>query len=188
MKKGQILSNGFCTRVENWLESHTGNYLEIGAYDGVFVSTLAEKFPDKHFYVIDPFVADGHTGQPQGDDLNIQYENFIHNTSKLPNVTLFKQTTKECLDNLIYKQMDNVSCVLIDGSHHYEDVLVDFKFTDQLELEKESLLVVDDLHISDVGQAIQIALGLAKEDSKLHANHIPETDVEKNYQYFILTK
>ena len=84
--------------------------------------------------------------------------------------------------------MDNVSCVLIDGSHHYEDVLVDFKFTDQLELEKESLLVVDDLHISDVGQAIQIALGLAKEDSKLHANHIAETDVEKNYQYFILTK
>ena len=58
-------------------------YLEIGSYDGEGIAMLSNKFPDKTFYSIDPFIEDGHTsgnGVGKGDLFTAIREVFYNNT------------------------------------------------------------------------------------------------------------
>ena len=154
MKHGKILSTAYCGKVLDWLENTNGSYLEIGVYNGVFLSFVAELFPQHNVFGIDPFIGDGHTGQPQGSKLSDQFENAHKNIEEFPNAKIRVSTTKECLDNHYYKELEEVSCVLVDGSHHYDDILIDFEFILQIRNKKNMLVLFDDLHIKDVVDAI----------------------------------
>jgi hypothetical protein len=154
MKHGKILSTAYCGKVLDWLENTNGSYLEIGVYNGVFLSQVAETFPQYNVFGIDPFIGDGHTGEPQGSKLSDQLLNARKNIEEFTNVKLWELTTKECLDNHYYRELSEVSCVLVDGSHHYDDILIDFKFILQIRNSKNMLVLFDDLHIKDVVDAI----------------------------------
>ena len=154
MKHGKILSTAYCGKVLDWLENTKGSYLEIGVYNGVFLSFVAELFPQFSVFGIDPFIGDGHTGQPQGSKLSDQFENARKNIEEFPNAKIWVSTTKECLDNHYYKELGEVSCILVDGSHHYDDILIDFEFILRIQNSKNMLVLFDDLHIKDVADAI----------------------------------
>ena len=154
-KKGKILSQGYTTHIKDWLTKNPGNYLEIGSYNGVFISELAENYPNFQLFSIDPFIADGYTGQEIGEELHKQYENFLYNTQPFSNIKLFKSTTLNCLENKIYLDFKDISCILIDGSHLYEDVKIDFEFIQKIERKKDILIVLDDLTILGVKKATE---------------------------------
>ena len=154
MKHGKILSTAYCGKVLDWLENTKGSYLEIGVYNGVFLSQVAETFPQHNVFGIDPFIGDGYTGEPQGSKLSDQFENARKNIEGLPNAKVWTSTTKECLDNHYYKELSEVSCILVDGSHHYDDILIDFEFILRIQNNRNMLVLFDDLHIKDVIDAI----------------------------------
>lgn len=146
--------------VTSQLDSFPGNYLEIGVFNGDGFSSIANKFPNKTCYAIDPFIEDGHTehtsGLVRGDSLSKQKENFIANTQSLKNIVHFQVTSVDFynqLDSLQIEQMD-ISIILIDGSHHYNDVINDCKLSVKLLSNRKSgLIIFDDLHVEGVRQA-----------------------------------
>lgn len=164
-KQGKILSNSFTSDVKNWLKSNPGNYLEIGSYDGIFISQLGEEYPNLYFFSIDPFISDGYTGQEIGTLLSEQHSNFLFNTNSLSNIKLYNFTTQECLKNKVYLDIEDISCILIDGSHIYEDVKIDFEFIQKIKRNRDILVIIDDLHIKDVVKACNEFLETLDEDS-----------------------
>lgn len=154
MKHGKILSTAYCGKVLDWLDSTRGSYLEIGVYNGVFLSQVAETFPQYNVFGIDPFIGDGYTGEPQGSKLSDQLLNARKNIEEFSNAKIWELTTKECLDNHYYRELNEVSCVLVDGSHHYDDILIDFEFILKIRNNRNMLVLFDDLHIKDVVDAI----------------------------------
>jgi hypothetical protein len=109
----------------------TGNHLEIGIFDGEGISNLAEKYPNKFFYAVDPFLEDGNTSHisnvHQGEPLTDIQERAEKNISKCPNIKLYIKTSVEFFKGLTKEDITklNISTVSIDGSHHYEDVVED---------------------------------------------------------------
>lgn len=154
VKNGTILTQGYCDLVFEWLQEHTGSYLEIGSYCGVFLYNLNIFFPKIKKYSIDPFIADGYTGEEKGTYLKTVYRSFLKNTKKIKNHTHWKQTTETLLKNETYKKIKNLTCVLIDGSHHYNDVLIDLNFV-KLATKKKTLIIMDDYNIPGVEKAIE---------------------------------
>lgn len=61
-------------------------YLEIGTFDGVTLSILADKFPDKEFHAIDAFIKGENTASGC-----LQY--FIENNHDMDNVFVYPQTS-----------------------------------------------------------------------------------------------
>jgi hypothetical protein len=153
-KIGFKLGDSFNAPILSWLADHPGDYLEIGCYWGVFFSEVAEANPQHMAYAIDPHIADGHTGQERGFDLSHIKKEFLHNISGSNNVVFWNSTTKRCYEEERYEQIENISCVLVDGSHHYEDIKVDIDFIANIKRNQEVLVYFDDLHISDVVQGI----------------------------------
>jgi predicted O-methyltransferase YrrM len=91
-------------------------YLEIGTFDGVILSCLAQLYPSKEFHAIDIFKA--------GEATNsgcLKY--FIDNNSRFDNVYLYIGTSVEVKDQL-EGQFD---LILIDGNHSYEWVKIDIQ-------------------------------------------------------------
>src|SRR5216117_1597810 len=82
------------------LDSLPGNYLEIGVFEGFMLRELALRFPNKMFFGVDPFIEDGYTightasTQSKGDLMPEQEQATERNISELPNVKLFKQTSR----------------------------------------------------------------------------------------------
>lgn len=141
--------------IRSYLEDNGGDYLEIGCYNGVLISKLAIKFPDKQMFAIDPFIADGWTGEERGSHLNEVERIFLQNITGLDNIKHFKGTTKQFCDEGKFDHLQNVVCVFIDGSHHYEDIIVDVDLLDRIINNHVKQVVFDDLHIRDVNKAIQ---------------------------------
>ena len=137
----------------------SGNYLEIGVYNGVSIRTLALTYPDKLIIGVDPFIEDGCTTHNSGvafnQALNTQKSNTIANIADIKNIKLFEMPSTEFLSNHSesFEEL-NVSAVFVDGSHHYHDVVNDYKLAMDLLGKKEGLVCFDDLHVSDVSRAV----------------------------------
>lgn len=134
-----------------------GNYLEIGVFEGVMLRELASKFPDKMFYGIDPFIEDGYTtdhngGVPKGGVTHEQKRLAHENCDGVFNIQLLEQTSRsfflERHDGDLLKM--NVSSVLIDGDHSYEearnDIVNSMRFNPKV-------IFIDDLGLPDVKRA-----------------------------------
>ena len=134
------------------------NYLEIGCFDGVNLRILAEKFPNKLIYGIDPFISDGHAGSKNiGEKLNPQKDNLINNIKNLNNIIFAEATSLDFYrSNPDYKKM-NVSLVFIDGSHHIQDIVIDIRIALKCILNNslsKGEILFHDLHIEDVLDAM----------------------------------
>ena len=141
-----------------------GDYLEIGCYYGVFISELARKHPNIKLFGIEPFVTEAYdVKEDQKESLQQEVKEFFkYNTSGLNNIIHWEKKTEECLKKEYINQLTNVGCILIDGSHHYSDILVDIKFIKKINNIRNILIVFDDIHIGDVYNAV----GVFKEEFK----------------------
>lgn len=155
----------FCEPAHHFFRNHSigspCNILEIGVFNGDSIANLADVFPNKTIYGIDPFIEDGyttdHTGVGKNSFMNAQYANTLENIKNYPNAILFNTTSEDFYNQLTKKQINkmNVSWVLIDGSHHYTDVAIDVKLAIDLIGDKPGGIVFDDVNLSGVGKAYQ---------------------------------
>lgn len=135
------------------------NYLEIGCYDGCNLRSLATQFSDRKIYGIDPFIDDGNLGGTgRGNELHEQRENTYLNIKGLQNVSLFECTSREFNEtNPNYEEM-NISCVFVDGSHHYEDIVHDVAIAINCIKNNKSqkgTVVFHDVNIHDVQRGME---------------------------------
>jgi hypothetical protein len=152
----------FCQPGFDFFNQHIGahgNYLEIGVFNGNSIAGLARNHPTKTIFGIDPFLEDGcttaHTQVEQDEFMPVQYANTQHNILGLDNITLFQVTSQEFAEMLTDEMAAdmNINWVLIDGSHHYEDVINDVHLAMRLIGTKPGAVVFDDCNLSGVGQA-----------------------------------
>jgi predicted O-methyltransferase YrrM len=143
------------------LATSTHNYLEIGVFNGDSIGNLARAFPNIHIYGIDPFVEDGctthTTGVAEHESMPTQRENTYKNIAGLANVDLFEMFSHDFADTVtdsVAEALD-VAYVLIDGSHHYADVIVDVHLAMRLIGDKPGAIVFDDVNLPGVAQAYQ---------------------------------
>ena len=139
------------TFIRSVLGNFQGNYLEIGVFNGELISELGQQFSGRKIIGIDPFIEDGNTvtitNIPKGERINVQRQNTLTAISDKPNVTLFEMTSKEFLEQLTQDQINDfdINIVLIDGSHWYDDVVVDFELARRLINSKPGIIIVDDI-------------------------------------------
>ena len=153
---GYILTLAAKQIVNDWLVENKGNYLEIGSYYGVMISELAEAFPDRIMYCIDPFISDGFTGQEKGTELSDVEKAFIENTKSHKNIKLNRMTTKQVLEKKLDNLIKDVTVVYVDGSHHFDDILIDIDLVDLIHKKTSNrfMVIFDDLHIQDVRRGV----------------------------------
>ena len=161
------------------------NYLEIGVFNGDSIASLARNNPNLTIYGVDPFLEDGYTTHTTGvnrhEFMPEQQRNTLANTEGLTNVTLF-QMTSEAFAATITDELAadmNVAWVLIDGSHHYADVVIDVDLALRLIGDRPGGIVFDDLNLDDVDRARKYCLsragdrmGPAEDLSGQHPGHI----------------
>lgn len=184
VRKGQQLTNIFNDTIRDWLKLNGGDYLEIGSYYGVFMSELAEEFPNSIFYSIEPFVTNAYATEDKEKLQKEVKEYFIHNTESFKNITHWELTTKECLEKEYNKFLYDVSCVLVDGSHHYENICIDINFINNICTDREIMVIFDDLHVEDVLLAIKHFELIFNKRLKRKITY--ETVEEGNFIYFII--
>jgi hypothetical protein len=153
-----VLSGGMYTFIHDSLPELSGDYFEIGVFNGAGFAEVARKNPDKICYAVDPFIEDGHTVNASqvstGDKMLTQKQNFETNTAGLINVVLHETTSKEFLATLTEDNMPkNIGMIVIDGDHHYEHVVIDFELAMKLIGNRRGTIVVDDTDVSGVMQA-----------------------------------
>jgi Methyltransferase domain len=159
--KNQMMATDAYYVLSKVLKSTDKNYLEIGSFNGVLVSKLAEEFPSKKFYCVDPFIEDGstirETGVSKGKIIFDVLNAFEHNTQRWKNITLFRETSKEFSTNcqpLIH--FFNVGTIFIDGDHRYDHVINDIYLAlDLLRGNGNTNLYLDDYHTLDVSDAVK---------------------------------
>lgn len=149
-----------CTSAFNFMKdkllSVKGNYCEIGIFEGDSLSQLAKMYPEKRFYGIDPFIEDGHTSHitsvARGQTMNQQKQRTIQNIDGLQNLLIFQMTSSQFSKNINEETIAalNIDWVLVDGSHHYDDVCVDIILAMYLIGDKPGGIIFDDLHQLDV--------------------------------------
>jgi len=153
---GGALCDSFHAPIRNFLTNNPGSYLEIGVYHAFFLAEIASQFPERIFYGVDPFIGDGHTKEPRGTFMEEVEQIATHNVGQVNNVTLFKEKTADFLKRKeLNSILKTVSCVLIDGSHHYEDITYDIGLVLQINSEYEKAVFFDDVHVPDVQRSIQ---------------------------------
>jgi predicted O-methyltransferase YrrM len=151
MSTEQLLSAHVYTAAEQFLGKLPGNYLEIGVFNGVCTAQLGRNFESKIIYAIDPFIEDGYTlgasHVAQGQSMPNQRDACHKNIDGLENVVLFEMTSKEFADILTDEMISDmdISWVTIDGSHHYDDVTVDYKLAMRLIGSRQGVIVFDDM-------------------------------------------
>jgi len=137
------------------------NYLEIGVFNGDSIAALAQGYPNKIIYGIDPFVEDGCTTHTthvqQGQPMPTQRANTYQNIQGLNNVVMHEMTTKQFAQQLTDSDIERmqVAWVLIDGSHHLDDVMIDVDLAVRLIGPRVGGIVFDDLNMPDVDCARQ---------------------------------
>lgn len=102
--------------LSKYVDSTTGDYLEIGSMCGIIAMSFAQKHPARQFVCVDNF-SEGH-GTIAGDKRAFLENLRQHNVN---NVTLIEQDSLQALPKL--SQM--FSIVFIDGNHAYDYVLAD---------------------------------------------------------------
>lgn len=143
-------------KINEAASNFAGNYLEIGAFNGIGAASVAKKFPNKIIYVIDPFIEDGNTQWISGITPYQKMEkikmDYLHNTNGINNIKHFENTTEEMSNKLSDKEISdmNVSMVLIDGNHHTEFVTIDYDFAMKVIGDKSGFIVFDDMHNPEV--------------------------------------
>lgn len=147
-------------KIKQFLNANDGNYLEIGVYYGDTFFEIVKGHPNKQLYGIDPYIADGWTGQHKGVVLNEAEQRCDEQIKKYTNAVIFKKTSKAFNQSLTPEmiEMMNVSVVFIDGAHWYEDVMIDCELALKLIGNKKGFIIFDDLHISGVRGAISDSL------------------------------
>ena len=151
------------------LKMSSYDYLEIGVFNGDSVAGLARQFPSKIIYGIDPFIEDGYTTHTsnveRGSIMSTQKQTAHNNTKDLSNVVLFETCSIDFATMLTDEMVVdmNVGWVLIDGSHHYNDVVVDMHLAMRLIGERAGGIVFDDVNVPEVGQAYQEWLEIYKD-------------------------
>lgn len=164
-----ILSAHVYKAVLTSLTEYSGNYFEIGVFNGSGTAILGREYINKIIYAIDPFIEDGHTLDVSnvacGDKMLTQKESCLANIKGLDNILLFETTSKEFSDILTSEMIDdmNISWVTIDGSHHYEDVTIDYELAINLINGKPGIIVFDDLAHKGVRQAYDEFVGKYKD-------------------------
>ena len=135
------------------------NYLEIGIFNGDSIGLMGEHYPGKIIFAIDPFLEDGYTSHTsavtRGEYMPTQKENTLANIKGKDNICLFETTSKdfaEMLTDQMIVDMD-VAWVLIDGSHYYEDVVIDYELAMRLIGDKPGGIVFDDAQLPEVNKA-----------------------------------
>lgn len=144
------------------LSNYPGNYLEIGVFNGDGFVKIASEYPNKKCYAIDPFLEDGYTSAltkaERGASINSQRTNFTNAIKNLNNVVHYdmsSSTFANVLNEPLINEM-NISFVLIDGSHHYADVVNDYNLAMRLfQHNKQGLIIFDDLAVDEVNQAFE---------------------------------
>lgn len=119
-------------------------FLEIGSFDGVVVSVLAEKHPNAKYYALDAF-KEGH-GTDSGN-----LDSFIHNTKDLSNIILLKGLSFDILPVLRDRVFD---IIFVDGDHAYESVKSDVGMCYRLLKPGGVMAMHDYFNIADTKRAI----------------------------------
>jgi Putative methyltransferase len=140
------------------------SHLEIGCFDGTGIKSLAENFPNKSFICIDPFIEDGNTVEHSNYNINDKMQNIknicLENFKNLNNIELYELTTQDFINKLLkkeldYKKLENIKTINIDGSHHFDDIIVDIDLSIYLLKGKIGCIHFDDcFNIHDVTKAI----------------------------------
>lgn len=158
------------------IPKYMGNYLEIGVYEGDMLKDFAEKWPEKMFYGIDPFISDpdtiGHHGVPVGQPLIEQRHHAYANIKGFTNIIFFETTSELFLEDTPkgYLSLMDVSVVYVDGSHSYDDTTTDLKLAGKCI--RNGLIYVDDCDLP----AVVLAM---REFMELNQNRIVEHDGHK---------
>lgn len=183
VRKGEQLTNSFCNTIRNWLRINTGEYLEIGSYNGYFISELAEEFPKTPMYSIEPFITDAYAVEDKEKLKKEIKENYKYNTNCFQNIIHLELKTKYCLEKDYGVFLSNVCCVLVDGSHNYNDIVIDVNFINSIKNNRYMMVVFDDLHIEDVIEGI-------KYFEKIFDSKISEKvyDKDNKFIYFIVRR
>lgn len=147
----KTLATKFYNNILNHLAKVEGNFFEIGTFNGYGAARIAERFPDKKIYVVDPFIEDGHTGYTVNSALTSQRRNALNNLKDHDNVVLFEMRSDIFKEKWI-EEVENIIVVFIDGSHHYDDVKNDLEVASQI-LNIGGQIFVDDYQIPDVRKA-----------------------------------
>ena len=160
MRTNEILSQHVYTYLEGALnQGYTGNYLEIGVFNGIGTAVIARAFPELIVYAIDPFIEDGNTvaasGQAPGEIMNAQREAYYSNAES--NQKLFEMTSEQFAAQLTDQQIKtmNIQWVLIDGDHHLPAVTIDYQLAMKLLGNRAGHIVFDDLLVPDVAAAVE---------------------------------
>jgi len=181
--QAKVLSGHIYSLAESILSNLAGNILEIGAFNGAGTARLARAFPDRIVYSIDPFIEDGYTVgssyQTTGDKMMTQKENFAANTQGLTNIVHFETTSKEflevCSEEMV-KDM-NIRLIIIDGSHHYEDVAVDGDLAIKLLEGNEGVILFDDMEHIGVRRAYHEFMFKHAERTRWNSEYVIENGI-----------
>jgi len=156
---GQSLAVG--VDLHSFVERSSGNYLEIGCFDGYNLASLASKFPDRKIFGIDPFISDGHLGNELsiGSSLTDQRHNLYRNIENFENISFFEMTSEDFIKNHSSRLNEmNISSIFVDGAHIYDFVVIDCDLAIQCIMNNEKKLgevIFHDLHVDDVNRAIE---------------------------------
>lgn len=160
MSTAIILSPHVYVPIQQNLERFPGNYLEIGLFNGIGFVEVARAFPNKICYGVDPFIEDGNTiggsRKNTGERITDQFETVHERIKGYNNIRLHITTSHEFKDSLSKEKIAeyNISCVLIDGNHHYEYVVNDYELAMLTIGDKPGIIIFDDLKIDDVQRAV----------------------------------
>lgn len=154
-----FLSQHIYAAVRAHAPAYMGNILEIGAFEGEGTRQLAQSFPNRTIYVIDPFIEDGNTVAStqvsRGEAMPTQRAAYLNNTQDLTNVRLFDCTSKDFMSVRTDLTDLDIGCVIVDGSHHLPDVRLDGQLAMRCLAHRPGIVVFDDLTIADVEQAVK---------------------------------
>lgn len=155
-----LFKSGF-DYVKNELKNYTGNYLEIGVFNGVSIKNISMAYPNRRVIGIDPFIESGKTvgitGSDFGQPINGQKENTLKNINSLTNITLYETTSQDfynTISNSLIKEL-NVCAVLIDGDDSYENTLIDLEIARVLINSKSGFIIINDYYLESKTQAFQ---------------------------------
>ncbi len=149
-----ILGRGSYEALLEEIPRYMGNYLEIGVYEGDALKDFATRWPKKIFYGIDPFLSDkdtlGHHGVPVGETLHAQKHHAHENFKGISNIVFFETTSKLFSEMMNQDTLDSmeVSVVYVDGSHTYDDTMIDLNLAARCI--RQGLIYVDDYDLPAV--------------------------------------
>ena len=146
----KTLSSHVYEPINTYLKDNKNNYLEIGVFNGIGLAEIARDNPDVVCEAVDPFIEDGHTTGSShvstGTAMSAQHESTLEAIGELNNVNLNVMTSHAYFDALTEEKIQtlNIGTVLIDGNHHYEFVVNDYKLAMTVIGSKDGLIVFDE--------------------------------------------